>query len=56
MAHIDYSEHFPTPDELAEHCMMAHHDRIQVEAEMLTKAGKATMQCDLSKRNKHGGK
>jgi len=52
---MDYSEHFDCAETLAKHCMMAHHDRIQVEAEMLTRAGKATMSCDLSKRDKPGG-
>jgi len=53
---IDFTEHFDGADELAQHCMLAHHDRMQVEAELLTRAGKATMQCDLSKRDKHGGR
>lgn len=54
-AMVDYSEVFQGDTEaLSYHLVQEHHTKLKIEAQWLTASGKATMQCDLSKRDKHG--
>ena len=47
---MDYSEYFKCADKLSRFLMQPHDVRVHAEAEMLTKSGKATMSCDISKK------
>lgn len=51
---IDYSEHFDTAEALSWHLIQDYAEQVQKEANMMVRSGKATMSCDLSKRDKHG--
>ena len=54
MQSMSYELFFTCTDALSYHLMLENNKRLQIEADMLVKAGKATMSCDITKRDKHG--